>query len=577
MFISAQNATIQARLYNRLEKDPGGRAISFYDDSGRFNWYTYEQFYARATSYAAQLVEKGLGKGDVCLLVLPSSELSATLLLANLLLGSLPLLIAPPSIQGKGAYSNLAQILAHVIAKTRPRMVIADETMVALQDSLNHRARRTQFILGQSGFSSHQDLSVPKVIPGEKDVMAMQLTSGTTGMPRVCVWKQEAVTAALDGMTAAMRLSLEDICLNWTPLFHDMGLVNNFLLCMTSGIPLVMLSPNDFVKKPGIWLRGLHDTGSTLTWSPNFGFTITAQRVRDNELQGVRLDRVRAFYSAAERIHYDTIQAFYKRFAPIGLRYQALKTNFGCAENVGGATFSDPQGEFIVERIDRKTMLEKRIARTVEHSTDDDGMITVVGVGRPHPAMTIKILSRTGRALPDGHVGEVGLETPSRMAGYLGDWRANQHALYGDLLRTGDLGYLRDGELFWVGRVRERITIRGVKLDPSDFEPILLQVEGLRTGCFAAFGVDDLKQGTQHIVIVTEVRDNINRMPEEISGEIRDQVFERLGVNVNEVFLVKQGTLTKTSSGKRRHRHFRSLYLEGKLKPFEWEPAPAGD
>jgi acyl-CoA synthetase (AMP-forming)/AMP-acid ligase II len=191
--------------------------------------------------------------------------------------------------------------------------------------------------------------------------------------------------------------------------------------------------------------------------------------------------------------------------------------------------------------------------------------------------MTIEILSRTGRALPDGHVGEVGLKTPSRMIGYLGDWRANQHALYGDLLRTGDLGYLRDGELFWVGRVRERITIRGVKLDPSDFEPILLQVEGLRAGCFAAFGVDDQKQGTQHIVIVTEVRDNVNREPEEISGEIRDQVFERLGVNVSEIFLVKQGTLTKTSSGKRRHRHFRSLYLDGKLKPFEWEPAPAGD
>jgi acyl-CoA synthetase (AMP-forming)/AMP-acid ligase II len=575
--MSVHHATIQARLYNQLENNPGGRAISFYDQNGKFSWYTYEQFHGKAAGYAVQLAERGLGKGDVCLIVLPSNEFSATLILANLLLGSLPLLIAPPSIQGKGAYSNLAQVLAHVIGKTRPRMMIGDDSMVGLQDSFDHRARGTRFIFGENGFSAETVPFATRVVPGEKDIAAMQLTSGTTGMPRVCVWKQEGVIAALDGMATAMELSAEDVCLNWTPLFHDMGLVNNFFLCLTRGLPLVMLSPNDFVKKPVIWLRGLHDTGSTLTWSPNFGFTITAQRVRDSELQGVRLDGVRAFYSAAERIHYETMQAFYARFAPIGLRYQALKTNFGCAENVGGATFSDPQGEFIVERIDRSTMLEKRIARPVGDGVDDAQVITVVGVGKPHPAMKISILSPTGRALPDGHVGEVGLKTPSRMAGYLQDARANRHALFGDLLRTGDLGYLRGEELFWVGRVRERITIRGVKLDPSDFEPILLQVDGLRTGCFAAFGVDDQAQGTQRIVIVTEVRNNVTRTPQEISAEIRDQVFERLGVNVNEIVLVKQDTLTKTSSGKRRHRHFRNLYLEGKMKPFEWEPEPAAN
>jgi acyl-CoA synthetase (AMP-forming)/AMP-acid ligase II len=151
------------------------------------------------------------------------------------------------------------------------------------------------------------------------------------------------------------------------------------------------------------------------------------------------------------------------------------------------------------------------------------------------------------------------------MLGYLGDAEATRRALYGDWLRTGDLGYLHNGSLFWVGRVRERITVRGKKIDPSEFEPILFAISGLRAGCFAAFGVDERDQGTQRIVVVAEVREPLERDPKAISTEIREQSFRKLDVAVSEVVLVAPGTLAKTSSGKRRHRHFRRLYLENKL------------
>ncbi len=182
--------------------------------------------------------------------------------------------------------------------------------------------------------------------------------------------------------------------------------------------------------------------------------------------------------------------------------------------------------------------------------------------------MQVKILSRTGRPLPEGHVGEIALRTPSRMAGYLGQSRETARALYGKLVRTGDLGYLRGQELFWVGRVRERITVRGKKLDPSEFEAVLFQIPGLRPGCFAAFGADDEALGTQRIVVAAEVREPASRNLGDLSKAIRDKVFLHLGVEVGEVVLVQPGTLTKTSSGKRRHRHFRELYLNGRLSPY---------
>lgn len=558
--------TLQSRLRERLERAPERRALAFYAPNGEFSWIRFGDVYRRAEGLAAVLGEHGLGRGEVGMIVLPSGELAATTTLAVLLCGAVPLLVAPPVVAG--SLLDLPRVLRRTAQETRARVVVCSETMVGMRDELESDLLGTRFVF---------DLVEPDVggagrrapvLPASTDVAAMQLTSGTTGFPRICVWDQRAAIAALDGMIAAMKLSDRDVCLNWTPLYHDMGLVNNFLLCITSGVPLVMLGPEEFVKRPALWVRSLTDTEATVTWSPNFGFALAARRVGDRELDRVRLDRVRALWNAAERIHHGTILEFCRRYEAYGLAPDAVKTNFGCAENIGGATFSDPDGRFVVEHVDGDALFETRVARTVPDGTDVERSTTVVGVGRPHPAIRIEILSDEGEPLPEGHVGEIALETPSRMRGYLNDEAATRRAVCGDLVRTGDLGYLRGDELFWVGRSQERINVRGKKLDPSDFEPVLFDVAGLRDGCFVAFGVDDEREGTQRVVIVSEVREPLTRDADEVAAEIQKQTFLRLGVTVHEVLLVRPRTLAKTSSGKRRHRHFRQLYLESALESY---------
>jgi acyl-CoA synthetase (AMP-forming)/AMP-acid ligase II len=447
---------------------------------------------------------------------------------------------------------------------------VVDESLAYLNQNVDGRREAPEYIIAEMNIEWQDSVEMHFAYPDETELAALQLTSGTTGMPRVCSWRQASVIEALDGMVSAMTLAADDIFLNWTPLYHDMGLVNNFFLCMVKRYPVVMLNPNDFVKKPSLWMRGLQDTQATQTWSPNFGFALSVQRVRDSELHGIDLSHVRGFWSAAERVHYETMVQFYERFRSFGVKREALKTNFGCAENIGGATFSDPQRSFSVEFIDREAFLNQRIAKPIGEGQENT--LTVVGVGKPHRKMRIDILARNGRVLPEGHVGEVALITPSRMRGYLKDAKATQRAIKGDYLRTGDMGYLRNGELFWTGRVRERITIRGVKFDPSDLEPILFDVPGLRQGCFAAFGIDDEGIGTQRLVIITEVRNGVSAPVEQIIDDIRGRVFQTLGLSVSEVMLVRQGTLTKTSSGKRRHRFFRQEYLTGNLQDYIWAP-----
>lgn len=554
--------SIQRRILARVEEGPGLPAISFPGVEPGVEWVTREEFYARSRRFGSFLNAAGLNRQEVCLIILPSDEFSSTVLMSVLGISAVPLLMAPPFIQAGNRYSSLRSILRGVIEKADPKLIICSDL---LKDEISAISEiPTERILSETDCAGEQSAAIDPVFPNEADTAGLQLTSGTTGHPRICVWKQQGVLEALDGMHRAMRLDGGDICLNWTPLYHDMGLVNNFLLCLTAGIPLAMLSPQLFVRQPSLWLRKLWESRATVTWSPNFGFAVAAQRTKDDQLDGVRLDRVRAFWNAAERVHLETMQAFYQRFAPYGLRFEALKTNFGCAENVGGATFSDADGLFRFERIDSEFLWRRGVAKALP--SDHGRGINVVGVGRAYPGLEVSIVSDEGRKLQEGQIGEIVLKTPSRLSCYLADPEATERTIRNGDLYTGDLGYLRDGELFWVGRVKERINVRGKKLDPSDFEPILLNIPGLRKGCFVAFGIDDPEQGTQRVVLIAEMSSEDAAETEEIRNRIANESLTCLGVNLSEIRLVGPNTLAKTSSGKRRHQHFRNLYLDGFFK-----------
>lgn len=552
--------SLQTRLYRRWDRAPDEPALAFVDREGRFRWVTVGEAFSCAAGYASGLAQQGCGPGERCVLVLPSDEECAMVLLGALLIGSVPLLVAPPVLH-HSRHSSLLSNLERSIELADPRVVVVGEHLEAACGEIVRRGG-VESVFGPGRLvRGAGDLHL--IDSRGSDVAALQLTSGTTGAPRICRWRQTNVLAALDGMVDAMDLGPDDVCLNWTPLYHDMGLVNNFLLCLTHGVPLAMLEPTDFVERPELWIRGLSDTESTVSWSPNFGFALAVERVGEDHLDGVRLDHVRALWNAAERIHVETMLRFHRRFSRVGLRWEALKANYGCAENVGGATFSDPHGSFRWEEVEVAALHEDRRARPARGP--EARVERIASVGRPVPGVRIVIAGPDGEALPDGRIGEVLLDTPSRMLGYLGDPEGTRQAIVDGLLRTGDLGYTRDGELYWVGRVEERITVRDQNIDPSEFESLLYEIPEARPGCFAAFGIADPRLGTERPVLVCEVRSPEDRSLAEIALDIHREALERLGVWLDDVVLVPGGTLAKTSNGKRRHRYFRDAYENGEI------------
>jgi fatty-acyl-CoA synthase len=556
--------TIQERILFHLDAAPDARAIAFVDHRGEFEWQTRAQFFGEAARWGGVLESRGVTPGDAVVIVSVEPEFAATSVLATLQLGAIPLLVAPPAIQGVN--SNLQKVLSHTIRKSGARLALLSDGKIATGIDPAADDTGADYIAGAEVFRAAPDREPPRVVRDAEEVGGLQLTSGTTGFPRVCVWRHRAITAALDGMADAMGVTGDDVCLNWTPLYHDMGLVNNFFLSLSEGMGLALMSPIEFIRKPALWLRALHATRATVTWSPNFGYAVAAQRIRDDELEGVRLDHVRGFWNAAERIHYDTICQFQEKFEHAGVSWSQLKTNFGCAENIGGATFTAPNKDLLVEHVDSAALHGRGEAVVLDESSAAAEGDWIVGAGCAYPGMTLHILGDDDQELPDGRVGRLALETPSRMDGYKEDPAETEAALFGGWVLTGDLGYTRAGEFFWTGRDRERINLHGKKYDPSDFESVLLTIDGLRKGCFVAFGVDDKAQGTQTLVIVAEVEDSISADQYKALGNlVRRTIQVQLGVTIAELAFVAKGTLTKTSSGKRRHRHFREMFVGGEL------------
>jgi fatty-acyl-CoA synthase len=548
--------TLQGELYEAARRNGRRRALGFYSARGEIEWLTYDELLGLGLGAAGWFRNQGVHRGDACVLAVGDARRTAVLLLGVLALGAIPLSLPPfGNLRSSGVKAGFVRA---VVRRARARLVVTDEPVDSFAGWIDPSLVRDLCVhdLAQEG------PLIEPVLPSEHAVASYQLTSGTTRAPRVCVWGQQALVTRLETTRKALRVGEGDTFVSWAPLHHTMGLLNNFFLCLTSGIPLVLIRPNDFVKSPALWLRALSETRATETWSANFGFALAVEKITDDELRGVRLDSVRGFWNAAERIHLETFASFYRRFRELGLRLGALKTNYGSAENVGGATFGDPTADFVVERVRPDALYERGIAERIEESSA--GAVPVMSVGRPCSGLRVEILRR-GRRVPDGHVGEVVLVSSARMRGYLRDAASTKKALRGRRLLTGDLGYLRGGELFWTGRISERITIRGRKIDPSDFEPVLSAIEGLEARGFAAFGVDDVTQGTQKAVIVAEVRAGA-RDVDRIVRAIRAGAQRELGVALHDVLLVRRGTLTKTMSGKRRHAAYREPYRDGSLE-----------
>jgi acyl-CoA synthetase (AMP-forming)/AMP-acid ligase II len=386
------------------------------------------------------------------------------------------------------------------------------------------------------------------------DTVYVQYTSGSTSAPRGVVITHGNVIANLRAIVRAFRTSRDDHAVVWLPPHHDMGLVGGLLTPMYGGFPVTLASPLHFLQSPVRWLRWISDHGGTISGGPDFAYRACVERIDDEDLDGIDLRSWRLAFTGAEPVSADTVEAFTARFARVGFATDAPYPCYGLAEATLMVTGGETDRPPVVQDVSRRALHDEQRAAPPEGADD---VRRLVGCGVPVPGMAMVIVDpETAEVRPEGAVGEIWCRGPSVSAGYLtagpGDgpfdaWTADGH---GPFLRTGDLGFLRGGELFVTGRCKDVIVVNGRNLDANDVETAIDEVlASTRTGAAAAVSVAD---GHEQLAVVVEARRSEAGATDSLRLAIQRQLGTRFEVRADRVVFVAMGSLPRTTSGKLR-------------------------
>lgn len=385
--------------------------------------------------------------------------------------------------------------------------------------------------------------------PSPPDEIAfLQHSSGTTGLQKGVALSHQAVLNQLASYSDTLQLTNKDVIISWLPLYHDMGLIAGFLLPLVQGIPLILMSPFDWVKHPAMLLHAINDYGGTLCWLPNFAYNHMARRIRQRDVEGISLRTMRAFINCSEPVYHHSHLLFLERFGAFGLTSGQLGVSYAMAENTFAVT-QTPLGQYPqMDVVDRAALEGQQMAAPC---IEDLPTAQVnVSCGPAIPDTAVIVLDDAGHPLPDRHVGELAVQSSYMLTEYFKRPDLNASLWHNGWYRTGDMGYLVNGEVFVVGRQKDLIINAGKNVYPQDLEAIVNTIEGVHPGRVVAFGVYDERDGTELIGIVAEATTTDPTERHRIVQQIRQRIAQQTTVTATYVQVVDREWLIKTSSGK---------------------------
>ncbi|MEM1069745.1 MAG: aminotransferase class I/II-fold pyridoxal phosphate-dependent enzyme [Planctomycetota bacterium] len=408
----------------------------------------------------------------------------------------------------------------------------------------------------------------PRIRPDSLAVL--QYTSGSTGSPKGVMLSHANLIANSKLILQAFQPSPHVCGMSWLPTYHDMGLVGGILMPMYIGKPDVLMSPMTFLQRPARWLQGISKHGVTISGGPNFAYQLCVDKVSDSELEGVDLSTWEIAFNGAEPIRASTLEAFTERFSPYGFQRPAFLPCYGMAETTLIITGGPSETRPVISTFDR-TGLEEKIVRPV--SPNHASARQVVGTGAILSGENLIIVDpETRERLPNDSIGEIWVQSPSVGQGYYQRTEANEqtfqaHTVDGDgpFLRTGDLGFVFEGQLYVSGRLKDMIIVRGVNRYPQDIEETVENASAaVQAGAVGAFAMD--YEGREQLVVVAEtIRSRDIDWDAQIQA-IRRAVTSEHELPPDAVYLVRNSSVPKTSSGKIQRNACLQAVRDGDLK-----------
>lgn len=539
----------------------GARGLNFHDPRGKLvRAYPYSELKSDALQAAYRLVAAGIRPGDRVALVAETGAEFAALFFGTIYAGAWPVpLPLPTSFGGRDSY--VGQLMVQ-LESCDPVMLFFPPEIAAMAEEaakLKHVAP-----MDWSIFARH-DAPVADLPEQQSDETCyLQYSSGSTRFPHGVAVTHAALLNNLAAHAHGMKLEDSDRCVSWLPWYHDMGLVGCLLSPVANQMSVDYLKTEDFARRPLAWLDLIsRNQGTTLSYSPTFGYDICSRRIssQTNVSERFDLSRWRVAGNGADMIRPDVMQKFVDVFGDADFKASAFLPSYGLAEATLAVSIMPPGEGIVVELVE-----ETELSGAAGAADRPTRYRAIVNCGRAVRDMIIEIRDESGNILPDQTVGKVWCSGPSLMTGYYRDPEATEACMADGWLDTGDMGYLSDGYIYIVGRAKDMIIINGKNHWPQDIEWAVEQLPGFKSGDIAAFAIT-MQGGEEAPAVLVQCRTSDNAERAALRETIRERVRAITGMNCL-IELVPPRSLPRTSSGKLSRSKARSQYLSGEILPF---------
>lgn len=562
------SATFVAVLRERAAGRHAEKGFAFLRDGERdVERTSYAELDRRARALAVALRARGAA-GERVLLVFEAGLDYIAALFGCLYAGAIAVPVYPPDpLRPVIGLEHLARVataatarFAMTSADLLPRLTVLGRDLPALS--------WLQWLeVDRHELAAADDWREPPISPATPAIL--QYTSGSTSYPKGVVVSHANLLANARFIQEAFDLSEATRGVSWLPPHHDMGLMGGILEPLFLGAETALLSPQSFLQRPARFLQAITRFSGTTCGGPSFAYELLTRRVGAAAKAELDLGSWSVAFCGSEPVRADVLEAFAEAFAPCGFRREAFLPCYGLAEATLFVSGAPAHSGATSLRLDAAALE----AGQALPPRDPAPARTVVSCGRPPGGVSLRVVDpESGTALPDGLVGEIWLRSPAVASGYWGDEAASRQVFGAELasgdgggyLRTGDLGFLRDGELYVTGRIKDLIVVRGRNLYPADIEMTLERAHvSVRPGRAVAFSVPVSDE--ERLVVAFEVRPRTKEQAPQLAEALRRTVSAAYGVLPHAVVLVEPDALPRTSSGKPRRPRCRSLFLDGRL------------
>ncbi len=555
-------------LIDLAKKQPNKIAYRFLEDGEtESDVITYKQLDQKARAIASYLQREGIGAGDRALLLYPSGIDFMASFLGTLYAG---VIAVPATLPRKREKTSRLDAIAQ---NCQPKLVLSTSSLLPnLKQKLEENAYFKQIKWVATDWVSDKIASKWQQPEINEDTIAfLQYTSGSTGNPKGVTVSHKNLLYNEEMIKTAFSHTNKTVHVNWLPLFHDMGLIGNVLQSLYIGGCCVLMSPEAFLLKPVRWLKAIYKYKATTSGGPNFAYDLLSQ-IPDEQLENIDLSTWDLAFCGAEPIRAETVEKFTTKFKPYGLTAEAFYPCYGMAETTlfvsGGKKTNAPY----IYNVDADSFAKNQIVLAKPNQAE---VQRIVGCGQTWLDQEIIIVNpESFTKCPPGEVGEIWVSGSHVAQGYWDKPEETEKTFLCHVkdmdskpfLRTGDLGFILDNELFVTGRLKDLIIIRGTNYYPQDIELTVEQTHpGLRANSGAAFVVE--VEGEQQLIVAHEVeRTYLRKLNfQEVVDAVRLNISRQHNLSVYKVLLLKTGSIPKTSSGKIKRHACRMSFLNQTL------------